>query len=155
MEVYRIEKQRFLPTILDGIPGKKCSFRWNTKGHPMIYSAENRSLALVEKLANIGAHYGGIPPDYFMVVLEIPDNSYRKIEPSSLPLNWDALEEYHIQTQKIGNTFLHSDELILLVPSVIVKGEFNVLLNPSVLNDGRISTRIEQIDARLQWPVNQ
>ncbi len=152
MEVFRIEKRVFLPTMLAGIPGEKFSFRWNTKGHPIVYAAGTRSLALIEKMANIGIQYGGIPAAFAMTIIEIPDMLYRKLDPKAFPLNWNALDEYHPQTQSIGDAFLDSDEIALLVPSVIVKSEFNVLLNPGVMEKHEVAFRTEEIDARLQWP---
>jgi len=151
MEVFRIEKKQFLPTTLEGIPGEKFSFRWNTKGHPVVYAAGSRSLALVEKMANIGMHYGGIPDPFVIAVIEISDQNFRTIEPRELPENWDALDEYVLQTQNIGDAFLDSEELALHVPSVIVQGEYNILLNPKVMKDKQIPIRIENIDSRLQW----
>ena len=151
MEVFRIEKKHFLPTILDGIPGEKFSFRWNSKGHPVVYAASSRSLALIEKMANIGMHYGGIPDAFVIVIIDIPDHTYRKIDLDNLPENWDALDEYSLQTQDIGDTFLGSEKLALHVPSVIVHREFNILLNPEVMKDKQIPIRIENIDSRLQW----
>ncbi len=151
MEVFRIEKKQFLSTMLDGVPGEKFSFRWNTRGHPMVYTAGSRSLALTEKMANIGMHYGGIPEAFVIAVIDIPDHIYRKIDPDKLPQLWNALDEYALQTQAIGDAFLDSEEFALLVPSVIVKGEYNVLLNPAVLKGKEILWRTEVIDSRLQW----
>lgn len=149
MEVYRIEKQQFLPTILDGIPGEKFSFRWNSKGHPIVYAAGSRSLALVEKMANIGMQYGGIPPAFFIAVIEIPNKAYRKISAEDLSENWNVLSEYSQETQTIGDAFLNSDELALYVPSVIVKNEYNILLNPKAIQDSLLICKTEIIDARL------
>jgi len=151
MEVYRIEKTQFLPTILEGIPGEKFSFRWNSKSHPIVYAAGSRSLALVEKMANIGMHYGGIPIAYVIAVIEIPDHAYHIIDHAGLPENWNALDEYALQTQHIGDAFLDSEEMALYVPSVIVHGEYNILLNPTAMQATKVNVREEYIDARLQW----
>lgn len=149
MEVYRIEKRGYLPTLLAGIPGEKFSFRWNTKGHPIIYAAESRSLALVEKLANIGTHYGGIPELFEIAVINIPNKNYKRISPNELPDHWNLLSEYNAETQRTGNKFLESNELVLYVPSVVVKGEYNALLNPVLAQNTGVNFHTENIDARL------
>ncbi len=149
MFAYRVEKQQHLSTILKGIPGDVSDFRWNTKGHPIIYSSESRSLALHEKCANLSKPFYGLPSSYVLVQIELPKNKYRKILAEELPEGWDIIGSYHPQTQKIGDDFTSSKELALIVPSTLVKGEFNILINPSRAVELDLRITVESIDERL------
>jgi RES domain-containing protein len=149
MLVYRIEKEKYLSAILEGISGKDHDFRWNTKGHPIIYTSESRSLALHEKGGNLSKPLYGIPGDYLIAVIEIPGMDYDKLDSSQLPVGWDHFAEYHPEAQRIGDDFTQSKSLALFVPSTMVRGEFNVLLNPRVIADHQVNVTTEPIDPRL------
>lgn len=64
-----------------------------------------------------------------MMVIYIPDTvTSRQINVRELPDNWRFNVEH---TQQKGSDWLHTRESVLLrVPSVIVKAEYNYLLNP-------------------------
>lgn len=100
--------------------------RWNPVGLRSLYSAQHVSLAILEILVRTlsGVH----PQDYYLVILEIPDNSIIKIDSSSLKNNWKVNIEY---SQWIGEEFLKENEsLVLQVPSAIVERENNFVINP-------------------------
>jgi RES domain-containing protein len=150
MLAYRVEKKKYIPTILDGIPGEKFDFRWNTKGNPIIYASATKSLALHEKSGNMSKPFYGLHTSYVLVKIEFPDGDYRKIQPKDLPKGWDDVGGYHRETQEIGNRFIASDQLVMYVPSTIVKGEYNVLINPRKAHDFDIKISAEEINKRLQ-----
>ena len=150
MFAYRVEKRKYVDTLLKGIPGEVSDFRWNTKGHAIIYSSESRSLALHEKAGNMSRPFFGLPTSFVMVRIKLPDLHYQKILPSDLPEGWDDVGTYHASTQEIGDDFIRSEELALFVPSTIVRGELNVLINPTKVGDYDIEVTTEEIDLRLQ-----
>lgn len=150
MFVYRVEKKRHLSTIFEGLGGKNHDFRWNTKGHPIIYASESKSLALHEKGGNLSKPFYGIPSEYVIAIIEIPDLDYDKIEIVNLPLGWNNFAEYYLETHRLGNEFTKSQNLALFVPSSMVHGEFNVLLNPNVIKDHKVILSYEPIDPRLR-----
>jgi len=150
MKVFRIEKARYLPSILQGIPGRDHNFRWNTRGHPIIYASTTKSLALHEKSANMSKPFYGFHPQYIIACIELPDNEYNSISTESLPGGWDQVDEYKPETQEIGDYFVSSVDLALLVPSTIVFGEFNVLINPNEAVRLKLPVTTEQIDERLR-----
>ena len=152
MFAYRVEKKKYIATLLDGIPGEKSDFRWNTKGNPIIYASATRSLALNEKSGNMSRPFYGLQPSYVLVEIELPDGDYKKIQPEDLPKGWDDVGGYHPKTQEIGDNFIASDQLAMYVPSTIVKGEFNILINPRKAKEFEIKITIEEINARLQDP---
>jgi len=150
MEVFRIEKTKYLNSILQGIPGKQYSFRWNTRVHPIIYASMTKSLALYEKSANMSKPFHGYYPQYVIASVQLPDEKYKTILPQDLPRGWDKIDEYHPKTQEIGDRFVSSNELALLVPSTIVSGEFNVIINPNEALKLNLTVLTEQIDERLR-----
>lgn len=149
MEVFRIEKEKYLQTIFDGFPGKEFDFRWNTKGHPIIYASESRSLALHEKCANMGKPFYGLSTSFKIAMISLPDMLFRRILANELPKDWNNFNTYHPVTQKIGDDFCKSEELALLVPSTIVNGEFNVIINPRIIEQCKVKLSVEKIDRRL------
>ena len=150
MFAYRVDKQKYISSLLEGMPGEKSDFRWNTEGNAIIYASSSKSLALNEKTGNMSKPFFGLKPSYVMVKIELPDADYRMILPKNLPNGWDDIGAYHPTTQEIGDTFTASDELVLLVPSTIINGEFNVLINPNKVKDFDIQISTEEINERLQ-----
>ena len=151
MIVYRIAKTGYI-NDLTGIGAQLYGGRWNKRGIGVIYTSESRSLATVEYLVHLPISYA--PSNLSMASIEIPDNiTYKEINISKLPTNWrdnpvpDELAE-------IGTPWVLSKEsLILRIPSVVVKHEFNILINPSHsdMNRVRISNIDSfQLDSRLQ-----
>lgn len=149
MKAYRVEKQKYLKSLLHGIAGIQHSFRWNTKGNPIIYAAESKSLALLEKCANLSKPFQGLTSDYVLVSIHLPIDTCRTIQPNKLPENWNSIVQYHKETQRIGNAFVNSDELALHVPSSIVTSECNVLINPAEAQKMRLTYTYEEIHVRL------
>jgi RES domain-containing protein len=150
MFAYRVDKNRYVASVLQGIPGEVSDFRWNTKGNPIIYASSTRSLALNEKTGNLSKPWYGLSLSYVMVIIQLPDFVYRKIMPEDLPNGWDNISVYHPRTQEIGDEFSNSDELALYVPSSMVPGEFNVLINPGMAERHNISVSVEEINDRLK-----
>lgn len=103
--------------------------RWNSPGVEMIYTAENRSLAMAE----VAVHFtlATLPVDYRMVSLEIPGSlAIQELLPSDLPANWNVFPHL-LTTQALGDQFILENKFpILKAPSAVVQGDFNLLLNP-------------------------
>lgn len=104
--------------------------RWNSPGVEMLYTAENRSLAMAE----VAVHFtlATLPADYMMVSLDIPDGlSIQELPASNLPASWNAFPHL-LTTQAIGDKFIQENKFLLFrVPSAVVQGDFNLLLNPA------------------------
>ena len=65
-----------------------------------------------------------------MLSANVPEDLVRTLELASLSIGWNALGDLRA-AQRIGDAWY--DEQVsaaLRVPSVILKGQFNVLLNP-------------------------
>lgn len=126
--VWRITSKNFIKSAFDGEGARLFGGRWNTPGIPLIYTAESRSLAVLEILVHLDS------PDllrkYVLFEVKIENARVTHLDPGSLPDNWRA-DPPSIDTQKIGNDWANSARSVVLrVPSAIVPGEFNFLLNP-------------------------
>ena len=129
MEVYQLSRRKFT----DNLSGKGSSLkgaRWNSTGVELIYSASNRSLAMAEVAVHLTL--ATLPIDYVMMAVFIPDDiSVQKINLSDLPSNWNTFP-HPANTQVIGNKFVSENKYcIIQVPSSVIKGDFNILINPN------------------------
>ena len=131
MNVYRIERKKYLDDVLSGKGAALCSGnRWNSLHTPMVYTSQSRSLAVLEILARVNA-MELIPGDRMLVELEIPDHiRIEEIQPRELPPNWNIFPPGE-QTQMLGDAFIRKAHVaIWKVPSSLITGEFNFLINP-------------------------
>jgi RES domain-containing protein len=84
-------------------------------------------------LAEIAVHtpIGVMPKDYFLITIEIPDyTEVILVNQKDLPNDWRKFP-YSRSTQEIGNEFIIQNNLLYLkVPSALVKGDYNILINP-------------------------
>lgn len=142
---------------LSGAGAKATGGRWNETGVSIVYASETRALACLEMMIHLNA--GGLPFNRYLVEITIPDDIWAdaRIESScSLDVGWDAEPAGQVSIQ-LGTTWARSgNSALLLVPSVIVPEETNILIN-SVHAD---STRITAVkkrkwlyDPRLARPV--
>lgn len=127
MELYRVTRQKYA-SDLSGTGAAVAGGRWNQPGHAVLYAASSRSLAILEVLVHL--RQPEPPTDYRVVVLYAPDTMpATTLAASQLPDNWRQNETH---TQQIGSQWLRSGESLLLrIPSVIVRPEYNYLLNPA------------------------
>ncbi len=138
MLVFRLTRRKYAET-LNGKGAAKFGNRWNSKGVEIIYTAESRALAMAEILVHVSLVT--LPKDYVMIIFEIPEGCKAKIlNAEDLPANWN--KNPHITaTQKIGDNFVEDLKFLLLkVPSAVVKGDFNVLINPHHADFSKIRT---------------
>ena len=125
--VWRIVTARFADSAFSGEGARLFGGRWNRKGLPVIYTAESRSLALLEMMVQddpLRAQYRLIP------ALVSSHVSLRELEASELGNNWRALSARD-ELQAIGNDWLQKRETcILSIPSAVIPAERNFLINP-------------------------
>ncbi|MBI1306774.1 MAG: RES domain-containing protein [Bacteroidetes bacterium] len=128
MRVYRLTRREYA-RLLDGKGAAKSNNRWNTKGVEIAYTAESRALALCEVFVHLSLNL--IPESFVMVEIEIPDSlHYKTILEGELPKGWRTPLHFSV-TQKIGDTFINAGkDCVLKVPSAVVPGDFNFLINP-------------------------
>jgi RES domain-containing protein len=141
--VYRLTTRKYAEK-LDGVGASLYNNRWNSMGTPMIYTAENRALALAEIVIHLSA--AALPLDYVMLEIKIPDTAkFEEISTDDLEPDWNSFP-HKIATQKIGDHFIRSrKDLILKVPSAVVHVDFNILINP--LHEGIEQIKIADIQS--------
>lgn len=128
MIVYRLSRKQYAKD-LSGKGAEIAGGRWNSKGIPLVYTAESRALCTVEVAVHVPL--GMIPKDYQIVAIEIPDEEIKIIEENKLPEKWNAIPPTRA-TQEIGNHFVvDNEDLVLRVPSAVVENEYNYLINPN------------------------
>jgi len=115
--------------------------RWNRKGNLIVYTATSRALAAIEYFVNLEPNQA--PADLIMLEALVPDDQIEQLDLATLPHNWH--ESDNPECQEIGTEWLKSKRsLALKVPSVPVRGDWNVLLNPSHPNfvDISVTSRV-------------
>lgn len=129
MRVWRICRQPYARTTLDGVGGLYASGRWHLQGHPILYTASSAALAALEALVHVDS--GNAPSDLRLLTIHVPDELPREeLTIATLPRGWNAVPGPP-SLQAIGTQWLRSLRgPVLVVPSAIIPEERNLLLNP-------------------------
>ncbi len=129
MRVFRLMRKKF-GIELSGKGAALTGNRWNSKGTELIYCADSRALAMAEVAVHLSLSI--LPKDYVMVEIDIPGEvSIKSIYLEDLPAHWNSFP--HIdRTQFIGDQFVQNRRsCVLKVPSAVVPGDYNYLINPA------------------------
>jgi RES domain-containing protein len=135
-EAWRIVKKRHAATAFSGEGAAKYGGRWNSRGVPVVYTSGTKSLATLENLVHL------IPPvrfKYVAIPIRFDDALVEIVPDKSLPPDWRT-EPPPPSSKQIGDAWvLAGRSAVLMLPSVIVSGEPNYLLNPAHPDFKRIS----------------
>lgn len=128
MEVFRLSKAQY-GEDLSGRGAELYGGRWNPKGLPLLYTAGNRALCMAE--IAVHAPLGMVPKNYVMISIDIPKSvSIKRLSEKQLPENWRDFQ-FAQTTQQIGRDFIKAEKFaVLRVPSAVVEGDSNYLINP-------------------------
>ncbi len=128
MIVYRLAVEKYADD-LSGIGAELVGGRWNYKGTRVLYTSDSRALCTAE----IAVHtpIGMVPSNYYLISIEVPDDAeFNEVELNELPSSWKNFPHSNV-TQDVGEQFvLEGKYLFLKVPSAVVQGDFNFILNP-------------------------
>jgi RES domain-containing protein len=124
---YRIADARH--PIFDGTGAALLGGRWNSPGHPVIYAATSYAGAMIERLVHAGT--GRLPKSQKAVVITIPARvSREEWSAGRLPRGWDHVDT--IAARALGDSWIKNQRsAVLLVPSVVAKYEYTVVINPA------------------------
>ncbi len=106
--------------------------RWKQPGEHVTYASTSISLAAWETRAHFGRG-AALPWNRFLVRIEVPDKIWAAREILARPpsVGWDAIPEGRVSRAEGSAWLLSSRTALLVVPSVIINEEDNVLINPS------------------------
>ncbi len=137
MKVYRLARE-IHATPLSGKGAAMYGARWNPVGVELIYTAQNRSLAMAEIAVHLSL--ATLPDDYMMLTIDIPDDiKVKQLTEADLPTDWQEFP-HPASTQEIGRDFVTENEFgVLIIPSVVTQGDFNVLINPNHIDFSKIT----------------
>lgn len=159
MRVFRVEREKYLETTLEGIGAALADgYRWNSLNTFLVYTEESRALATLEVSVHLDLNED-LPTDRYYVEIDIPnDITISELKIEELPDGWDSKPPL-LETQFIGDDFVkEKSAAILKVPSSIVQQEFNYLINPNHPDAARISvvsTFPFKFDERLKQVENK
>jgi RES domain-containing protein len=123
-------RRRFAATPFDGEGSYRFGGRWSRPGTRVAYASEHLSLALLEYLANLDP--SDTPNDLVVARAEIPEGMPSvEIQISELPTDWKKYPAPGALAD-IGDAFIEANTAaVLIVPSALVPGERNFMLNPA------------------------
>lgn len=150
MLLYRITKSTYA-NDLSGEGARLYGGRWNRKGVSMIYTADSPALALLEVLVHLSLTM--VPKNYQLVTIQMADECFvKELVASLLPPDWRRVPAPE-SLADLGSDWAKSMESVALrIPSAIVDGQSNILLNPGYLQFKLINiVNVEpfDFDARL------
>ncbi len=136
-KAWRLIKEKHKKNAFAGEGARVAGGRWNHRGIAVVYTSETLSLAVIELFVHLDLIEATFPLVYFPV--EIPDViKIEEINPDNLPDNWQE-EPSPDETKDLGTQWvIKAGTAVLKVPSVIIPGEFNLLLNPAHLDFKKI-----------------
>ena len=127
MRVWRIFPGRFRDSAFTGVGGLYAARRRNRRGTAMVYTATSRALAALEFFVNLVPNEA--PDDLLIAEASVPDAYIEAVDLGLLPRNWRVLN--HARCREVGSEWAASLRSVALqVPSAVVEGDWNVLLNP-------------------------
>lgn len=127
---YRIFKTRHAKTWFDGEGAFLFGGRWNSRGTRILYAAGSLSLAALEMLVHLNS--AELLSSYSFATIDIGEKDIAAVETlQKLPKNWHASPP-PFAIQNIGDKWAASmTSPALKVPSAVVRGEHNYLINVS------------------------
>ena len=127
IRAWRLCKQSRVASAFDGRGAAQNPGRWNGPGIAVIYTAESRSLASLEVLVHTEDTQVLAAVKWAMIPVSIDESL---IEIVQTPEDWRQLPAPR-STREAGTRWVaESRSAVLRVPSIVVDGEFNYILNP-------------------------
>ena len=127
---------------LSGGGAKATGGRWNAPDHAVVYASATRALACLETFVHLNA--SGLPLNRYLVEVTLPDDIWaaaRRVEAADLPVGWDAEPASRTSVDFGTDWIVEKAAALLIVPSVIVPEEFNLLINPAHADAARVTAR--------------
>jgi RES domain-containing protein len=128
MRIWRLSKERYASDAFSGEGARRFGGRWNSPGVPMVYTSTSLALAAIELFVHLDPSQA--PLDLVSIAADLPEGEPSlRWEQAQLPPRWwsDALGP----VRSLGDQWARSQKsLSVFAPSVPIRGEWNVLVNP-------------------------
>jgi len=148
--VWRITHKKYAKDAFSGEGARIYGGRFNSAGHPAVYTSGSLSLSLLESLVQTNDKSWFSSCVFFYA--DIPDSLIKEVLVSQLPDGWDALP-CEAASQRFGDQWIVDQEsAVLKVPSVVLPSEWNYVLNPQHPDFDKIEFSAEDdlpVDERL------
>jgi len=136
MIVFRLTKQKYA-SDMSGKGAEKVGGRWNSRGIAVTYTSDSRALCMAE--VAVHTPLGILPEDYYLVSIRIPDElKITSIEEKELPHNWRNIPYSRSTKLLVDQIILKNKAAIIKVPSAVVDGDYNYLINPMHKDSNKI-----------------
>jgi RES domain-containing protein len=123
-------------SAFDGEGARLYGGRWNSSGVPMVYASQHQSLAALEVRVHIDRTR--MRRLYKCFSFQFYERLMKTLPAGALPKDW-LQEPPAPSLQQIGDNWVKSgDSVILAVPSVVIPGELNYLINPKHPDFGKL-----------------
>jgi len=125
---WRITKRKHARNAFSGEGAREFGGRWNNPGTAIVYTAQSQSLAALEMLVHLDS--SELLEKYVLIGVEFDPSLIRLVELSALPRHWTS-DPPPPEVRSVGDDWvLARSSAVLQVPSTLVPGENNFLLNP-------------------------
>jgi RES domain-containing protein len=123
--------------MFSGVGAETFGGRWNTKGIAIVYTSESLALAAMEMLVHLDEE--DLRARYVKCRVTFDESLISRIQMRSLPRGWRAIRA-PAKLRALGDRWaIKSRSAVLAVPSAVVIGEWNYLLNPAHRDFAKIS----------------
>jgi RES domain-containing protein len=127
--VWRITRHKHADTAFSGIGAQKDGGRFNSAGTAVVYTSDSYALALFEARVHVPTFRG--MRDRVVIEAEVDNSLVAIIDEADLPSDWQDRPPA-TSTQRLGDEWVASERsAVLRVPSVVVPGHANYILNPA------------------------
>lgn len=116
---------------LSGKGAEMVGGRYNVVGTPAVYAGSSISLATMEVLVHQASNM--YPNSHFVMAITVPSAIYNDLLVFSavdMPDGWSSLSDQRVAQQFGHEQLFAPNKLGMLVPSVVVPEELNLVLNP-------------------------
>ncbi len=125
---WRITKRKHARDAFTGEGAREFGGRWNNPGTAVVYTAQSQSLAALEMLVHLDS--SELLQKYVLIGVEFDQGWIRSVELSELPRHWTS-DPPPPEVRSLGDDWVRAgSSAVFQVPSALVPGENNFLLNP-------------------------
>ncbi len=127
-KAWRIVKPYHAEDAFSGEGARRYGGRWNSIGMSMVYAAESKALAALELLVHLDQE--SVLENYLCIPIRFSETCLRTLDARGLPSDWRTHPPPR-SVQHLGDRWLTDQvSVVLEVPSVLIPGERNYLINP-------------------------